>query len=160
MQQTTAAGAGKLAVLALRYVFGATFLYGALHKMRNGWMTTPILRRHFEQRLTEIPADSFSAQYLRRFAIPLYRPIGVILTLGQIVVALSTLLGIRVRAGSALGLFLLVNISAGSYFNPSMPPYLFTALLLISTPSERWFGMEIWRRWWLQQTAHGAGTRN
>jgi thiosulfate dehydrogenase (quinone) large subunit len=160
MQTSRTAAAGKIAVLALRYVFGGTFLYGALHKTRNGWMTTTILREHFTARLAEIPADSFAARYLRAFAIPFYRPIGIVLTLGQIVVAVSTLLGIRVRAGSALGLFLLLNITAGSYFNPSMPPYLFTAVLLMSTPSEQWFGMEVWRRWWLQRQSQGTGTRN
>jgi thiosulfate dehydrogenase [quinone] large subunit len=42
-----------------------------------------------------------------------------------------------VRQSAALALFLLVNISAGSYFNASMPPYLITAVLLMLDKSEK-----------------------
>lgn len=122
---------GRITLLILRYVFGATFAYGAYHKLTRRWMTSSILREHFEQRLSEIDPHSFSAAYLRFFAIPFYRPIAWVLTIGQIIVAFSMLTGIGVRQSAALALFLLVNISAGSYFNASMPPYLITAVLLM-----------------------------
>lgn len=122
---------GRITLLILRYVFGATFAYGAYHKLTRRWMTSSVLREHFEQRLSEIDPHSFSAAYLRFFAIPFYRPIAWVLTIGQIIVAFSMLTGIGVRQSAALALFLLVNISAGSYFNASMPPYLITAVLLM-----------------------------
>ncbi|MGQ9480290.1 DoxX family protein [Chloroflexus sp.] len=122
---------GRITLLILRYVFGATFAYGAYHKLTRRWMTSTVLREHFEQRLSEINPHSFSAAYLRFFAIPFYRPIAWVLTIGQIIVAFSMLTGIGVRQSAALALFLLVNISAGSYFNASMPPYLITAVLLM-----------------------------
>lgn len=122
---------GRITLLILRYVFGATFAYGAYHKLTRRWMTSTVLREHFEQRLSEIDPHSFSAAYLRFFAIPFYRPIAWVLTIGQIIVAFSMLTGIGVRQSAALALFLLVNISAGSYFNASMPPYLITAVLLM-----------------------------
>lgn len=122
---------GRITLLILRYVFGATFAYGAYHKLTHRWMTSTVLREHFEQRLSEIDPHSFSAAYLRFFAIPFYRPIAWVLTIGQIIVAFSMLTGIGVRQSATLALFLLVNISAGSYFNASMPPYLITAVLLM-----------------------------
>jgi thiosulfate dehydrogenase [quinone] large subunit len=129
--------ARRIALLVLRYIFGATFAYGAYHKITRRWMTSSVLREHFEQRLSEIDPNSFSAAYLRSFAIPFYRPIAWILTIGQVIVAFSMLTGIGVRQSAALALFLLVNISAGSYFNASMPPYLITAVLLILDKGEQ-----------------------
>lgn len=128
--------AARIGLVLLRYAFGATFAYGAYHKITRGWLTTPVMREHFEQRLSEIDQHSFSAAYLRHFAIPLYRPIAWILTIGQVIVAISMFTGKGVRLSAALALFLLVNISAGSYFNASMPPYLITAILLMLDKEE------------------------
>ncbi len=129
-------------VLALRYGFGAVFLYGAYHKLSRGWLSSPVMREHFVQRLGEIDPACFAAAYLRHFAIPWYRPVAWVLTLGQICVALGMLLGLAVRPNAALALFLLSNISAGSFYNLSMPPFFATALLLIATPSGQWAGLD------------------
>lgn len=129
-------------VLALRYGFGAVFLYGAYHKTMRNWLLSPVLREHFVQRLSEIDPESFSAAYLRHFAIPWYRPIAWVLTLGQISVAIGMLLGLAVRPNAALALFLLSNITAGSYYNITMPPFFIASLLLLSTPSGRWLGLD------------------
>lgn len=134
------AGAG--AVLALRYGFGAFFLYGAYHKITRGWLTSPVMREHFVQRLSEIDPESFSAAYLRHFAIPWYRPVAWVLTLGQVSVALGMLLGFAVRPNAALALFLISNITAGSYYNLSMPPFFIASLLLLATPSGHWVGLD------------------
>ncbi|MEI7771074.1 MAG: DoxX family membrane protein [Chloroflexales bacterium] len=133
---------GRAAVLALRYGFGAFFLYGAYHKTTRHWMTSPVMREHFAQRLSELDPQSFSAAYLRRFAIPWYKPVSWVLTIGQIVVSIGMLLGVAVRPTAALSLFLLLNISAGAFFNPSMPPFLVAAVLFMATPSGQWFGLD------------------
>lgn len=129
-------------VLGLRYGFGLVFLYGAYHKTMRNWLLSPVLREHFTQRLSEIDPASFSAAYLRHFAIPWYRPVAWVLTLGQVSVALGMLLGLAVRPNAALALFLLSNITAGSYYNLSMPPFFVVSLLLLSTPSGRWLGLD------------------
>jgi thiosulfate dehydrogenase [quinone] large subunit len=134
--------AGMGAVLALRYAFGLVFLFGAYHKTTKNWLLSPVLREHFVTRLNEIDPQSFGAMYLRSFAIPWYRPIAWVLTLGQMIVAISMLLGIGVRPGAALSLFLLLNITAGSYYNVTMPPFIAAALLLLSTPSGHWVGLD------------------
>ena len=134
--------AGIGTILALRYFFGFFFLYGAYHKTTRKWLTSAVMRDHFRQRLAEIDPDSFSAAYLRLFAIPWYRPVAWVLTLGQMSVALSMLLGVAVRPNAALALFLLLNISAGAFYNLTMPPFIVTAILLILTPSGQWLGLD------------------
>ncbi|NTU83386.1 MAG: DoxX family membrane protein [Chloroflexales bacterium] len=131
-----------VAVLALRYGFGTFFLYGAYHKITCGWLSSPIMREHFVQRLGEIDPECFSAAYLRQFAIPWYRPVAWVLTLGQVGVAAGMLLGLAVRPSAALALFLLSNITAGSFYNVTMPPFFATALLLMATPSGQWAGLD------------------
>ncbi|MCU0493143.1 MAG: DoxX family membrane protein [Chloroflexaceae bacterium] len=133
---------GVVTFVVTRYLFGAFFAYGCYHKIARQWLSSPVLRQHFLQRLSEIDPDCFSAAYLRHFAIPWYRPIAWVLVLGQLLVALSTLLGVSTRPGGALALFLLLNISAGSFFNPSMPPFILYALLLTAFPSGQWFGLD------------------
>lgn len=129
-------------VLALRYGFGAFFLYGAYHKTTRGWLSSPVMREHFVRRLAEIDPESFSAAYLRTFAIPWYRPVAWVLTLGQACVAIGMLLGLAVRPNAALALFLLGNITAGSFYNLSMPPFFVASLLLMATPSGQWAGLD------------------
>lgn len=135
-------GVARGTVLALRYGFGAFFFYGAYHKITRGWLTSPVMREHFVQRLSEIDPESFSAAYLKYFAIPWYRPVAWVLTLGQVSVALGMLLGFAVRPNAALALFLVSNISAGSYYNASMPPFFIVSLLLLATPSGQWLGLD------------------
>ncbi|NJN16311.1 MAG: DoxX family membrane protein [Oscillochloris sp.] len=129
-------------VIAIRYAFGLVFLYGAYHKLTRQWLSSPVLREHFMQRLAEIDPESFSAAYLRNFAIPRYRQVAWVLTLGQVCVAIGMLFGVAVRPNALLALFLLSNITAGSYYNATMPPFFVAALILLSTPSGSWFGLD------------------
>ncbi len=129
-------------ILALRYGFGAFFLYGAYHKISHGWLTSPAMREHFVQRLSEIDPECFSAAYLRHFAIPWYKPVAWVLVLGQISVAISMLFGVAVRPNAGIAFFLLSNITAGSYYNLTMPPFFVASTLLMATPSGHWLGMD------------------
>jgi thiosulfate dehydrogenase [quinone] large subunit len=131
-----------LLVLLLRYLYAAVFLYGFYHKLTRHWMGSPTLRQHFLERLSEIDSESFSAVYLRHFAIPCFLPVAWVLTVGQFIVGTCLMLGLAVRPAGWLSLFLISNITAGSYYNASMPPFFAVALLLISTPSGRWLGLD------------------
>lgn len=134
--------AGMIVLLAVRYFFGAFFLYGVYHKTTRGWLWSPTMRQHFLQRLSEIDPESFSAAYLRRFAIPCYLPVAWVLTVGQLIVGVSMTLGVAVRPSAGLALFLLLNITAGAYYNASMPPFFVMALALMFTPSGHWLGLD------------------
>jgi len=61
-----------ITILAIRYFFAVFFIYGFWHKLVKGWMWTDVMKVHFQQRLSEIPPDSFQATYLEYFAIPLH----------------------------------------------------------------------------------------
>ncbi len=136
--------AGISAFLAGRYIFAAFFLYGFYHKLTRKWIGSDVLQQHFRTRLAEIDPQSFSAAYLHHFAIPWYRPIAWVLVLGQLSISLSMLLGLAVRPNGLLALFILLNIAAGSYVNPSLPPFIIYALLLMYLPSGHWLGLDAW----------------
>lgn len=129
-------------VLVGRYLFALVFLYGFAHKVSKHWLWSPTLRQHFVARLAEIDPASFQAAYLRNFAIPWYLPTAWVLTIGQLLVSVSMLLGLAVRPHAALALFLVLNISAGSFYNASMPPFIFYSLLLMGLPSGHWLGLD------------------
>ncbi|MCG8352897.1 MAG: DoxX family membrane protein [Chloroflexales bacterium] len=134
--------AGIVSFLACRYLFGAFFVYGAYHKLSRRWIGSDVLRQHFQARLADIDPDSFQAAYLRRFAIPCYAPIAWFLVAGQLSVGASTMFGAAVRPNAALALFMLLNITAGSFSNPSMPPFIVYATLLMLFPSGHWLGLD------------------
>lgn len=135
---------GVAAFLVGRYLFGAFFVYGCYHKTVRQWLWSDVMQQHFRTRLAQINPASFQATYLRQFAIPWHRPIAWVLVLGQLSVSLSMLLGVAVRPNALLALFLLLNISAGSFFNPSMPPFIIYSLLLMILPSGHWLGLDKW----------------
>lgn len=133
---------GIVALLVGRYLFATLFLYGCYHKSTRGWLWTDRLKQHFLQRLTEIDPHSFQAAYLRHFAIPLYRPIGWIITVSQSAIGMSLVLGVAVRPHAILAAFLLLNFAAGAYYNASLPPLIIFAILLALLPSGQWLGID------------------
>ena len=69
-------------LVILRVLFGLFWLLAGINKINDEWMTSPILKNIFLQRLTELPPDSFAVFYLTKFAIPFYQPIGWFITIG------------------------------------------------------------------------------
>jgi len=136
---------GKIGItlfLLGRYLFASFFLYGFWHKLVKGWLWSDLMERFFIKRLGELPADSFQASYLEHFAIPYAMPIAWIVTVGELVIALSLLLGLVTRANAAFALFLLLNFAAGGYYNLSLPPFILFAILMIIFPSSHWLGFD------------------
>jgi thiosulfate dehydrogenase (quinone) large subunit len=134
--------AGVISFLVVRFLFGAYFFFAACNKLVKGWMWSNTLRKHFLQRLSELEPNSFQAVYLRRFAIPLYGPIAWFLVLGQATVGLGMMTGTAVRPNGVLALFMLFNIGAGGYANPSIAPFMMDAVLLTALPSGQWWGLD------------------
>lgn len=135
---------GSLIVLflLLRTAYALFFFYGFWHKFRAGWLTSGILEQHFLKRLSELDPSSFSALYLSSFAIPLYVPIAWIVTIGEVTASVCLLIGLATRFNGGLALFLLTNFSLGAFFNLTMPPLMFIAVLLIALPSGHWLGLD------------------
>lgn len=133
---------GILLLLIGRYLFAGFFIYGFWHKLTKGWLWSDITQRHFIKRLGELPIDSWQAAYLEYFAIPLAVPIAWIVTVGELIIALSLLFGVMTRINAGFALFLLLNFAAGGYFNWSLPPFILFALLMMFFPSGHWLGMD------------------
>ena len=71
---------GIILHIVLRTLFGIFWLAAGANKIRKDWVTSDMLKRIFEDRLTEMHPDSFPVMYLQEFAIPLYRLIAVVTT--------------------------------------------------------------------------------
>jgi thiosulfate dehydrogenase [quinone] large subunit len=136
---------GKIGIalfLLGRYLFASFFLYGFWHKLVKGWLWSDIMQRFFIKRLGELPADSFQAGYLEHFAIPYAMPIAWIVTVGELLIGISLVVGFAVRANAAFALFLLLNFAAGGYYNLSLPPFILFAVLMMLLPSGHWLGVD------------------
>ncbi len=125
-----------------RYLFASFFLYGFWHKLIKGWLWSDVMERIFIKRLGELSIGSFQAGYLEYFAIPFAMPIAWIVTIGELIIGISLVLGLAVRANAAFALFMVLNFAAGGYYNLSLPPFMLFALLMMIFPSGRWFGMD------------------
>jgi len=133
---------GIILFLAGRYLFAAFFLYGFWHKLVKGWLWSDLMQGFFIKRLAELSASSFQAIYLERFAIPLAFPIAWIVTVGELIIGLGLVFGFAVRANAAFSLFLVLNFAAGGYYNLSLPPFMFFAIMMMLFPSGHWLGLD------------------
>lgn len=133
---------GIALVLGMRYLYMAIFMYGFVHKIMHGWLWTGIMEQHFFRRLTELDPGSFQAAYLQAFAIPFAIPIAWIVTIGELVVGLSMLLGVATRINALFGLFMLLNFAAGGYYNWTIPVLVTMSILIAALPTGHWFGLD------------------
>jgi thiosulfate dehydrogenase [quinone] large subunit len=142
MKQNPFKTVGIILFLAGRYIFAVFFLYGFWHKLTKGWLWSDLMREFFTKRLAELPADSFQANYLEHFAIPLAFPIAWIVTLGELIIGVSLVFGCAVRTNAALALFLVLNFAAGGYYNLTLPPFMIFSVMMMILPSGQWFGLD------------------
>ncbi|NTU68556.1 MAG: DoxX family membrane protein [Chlorobiaceae bacterium] len=145
---------GVAAAILIRYLYVLLFLYGFVHKIMKGWMWTGIMEAHFLKRLHELQAGTalagtfeawaapFQAAYLQLFAIPMAMPIAWIVTIGELVIGVCLLLGLATRTNAAFGLFMLLNFSAGGYYNLTIPPLVLMSLMMIILPTGHWLGFD------------------
>jgi len=133
---------GILLMLIGRYLFAGFFIYGFWHKLTRGWLSSDITQRHFIKRLGELPIDSWQAAYLEYFAIPLAMPIGWIVTVGELLIGVSLVVGLMTRINAGFALFLLLNFAAGGYYNLSLPPFIIFAFVMMLLPTSHWLGMD------------------
>jgi thiosulfate dehydrogenase (quinone) large subunit len=134
--------AGIVLHLVFRTLFGLFWLAAASNKIRKDWITTDILKRIFEDRLTEMPPDSFPVLYLQTFAIPLYKLVAVVVTAGELYVAVGLLLGLTTRWAAAVSFFILTNLALGGYYDASLIPFFLLSILMMSWNSGHWLGLD------------------
>lgn len=133
---------GIVCHLILRTLFGIFWLAAGINKVRNGWLTSDYLERIFLDRLTEMPPDSFAVLYLQSFAIPLYKLVAWVVTVGELYSAIGILFGLTTRWAAGVSFFILVNIAVGGYYDASLIPFFILNLMFLAWPSGRWAGFD------------------
>jgi thiosulfate dehydrogenase [quinone] large subunit len=133
---------GRAVVVFLRLFNGLFYFAAGLNKLRQGWLWSDKLRTVFEQRVTELPPDSFGTAFLTHFGIPFYMPTAYVVTILELVSGAFMLLGYRARSGAAIAIGLNIMIGIGGYYDASLIALDLLILPLILTPSGHWFGLD------------------
>jgi thiosulfate dehydrogenase [quinone] large subunit len=128
--------------LFFRFLYGLFWIAAGVNKVRKDWVTTDILKRIFEDRLTEMPPDSFQVFYLQKFAIPLYKLVAVVVTAGELYVGIALLLGFTTRWAAAMAFFILLNLSLGGYYDASLIPFFSLSIIMMLWNSGHWLGLD------------------
>jgi thiosulfate dehydrogenase [quinone] large subunit len=128
--------------LVLRGLFGLFWIAAGMNKLRKDWLTTDILKRIFEDRLTEMHPDSLQVMFLQDFAIPFYKLVAVFVTFSELYVGVALLLGLTTRWAAAIALINLLGFSAGGYYDASLIPFFTLCIIMMSWPSGRWLGLD------------------
>ena len=130
--------------LLLRTLFAVFWLFAGMNKIKKDWLTTDILKRIFEERLTEMPPDAFASLFLQEFAIPLYLLVAWVIAIGELYAAVGLMLGCTTRLAAATGLFILVGLAVGGYYDASLIPFFILSVVFLRWPSGLWFGLDRW----------------
>lgn len=133
---------GIVVHLIFRTLFGLFWLAAGVNKLRKDWLSSDILKRIFEDRLTEMHPDSFQVWYLQEFAIPLYKLVAWVVTWGEVYVGIGLLLGLTTRWAAGVGFFILVNLSLGGYYDASLIPFFILSIVMMSWNSGHWLGLD------------------
>lgn len=133
---------GRCLVMFLRYFNGVFYFAAGIHKFGLGWMWSDALKKVFEQRVTELPADSFAVAFLQNFAIPLHIPVAWVLTSLELASGAALLLGFATRWGALLAVFTNFLIGIGGYYDASLIALTSLLLPVILTPSGLWVGLD------------------
>ena len=134
--------AGIILHLLARTLFGIFWLAAGINKIQKEWLTSDILQRIFQSRLTELPPDSFAVAYLQNFALPLYKLVAWVVVWGELYAALGLLLGLTTRPAAAVSLFILFNLAIGGYYDASLIPFFLLNFVFLAWPSGQWLGFD------------------
>ena len=133
---------GVVVHLVLRTLFGIFWLAAGINKINKGWLTTDILREIFLDRLTEMPPDGFAVFYLQSFAIPLYKAVAFVVTVGELYAAIGLLFGLTTRWAAWMSFFILLNLAIGGYYDASLLPFFILNIIFLTRPSGQWLGFD------------------
>ena len=128
--------------LLLRTLFGVFWLAAGINKINKDWLTTDILKEIFLDRLTQMPPDSFAVMYLQLFALPLYKLVAWVVTVGELYAAIGLLLGLTTRWAAGMSLFILINLAIGGYYDASLIPFFVLNVIFLCWHSGLWLGFD------------------
>jgi thiosulfate dehydrogenase [quinone] large subunit len=133
---------GIILHLLLRTLFAVFWLSAGVNKVNKGWLDTDILERIFLDRLTEMHPDAFAVLYLQSFAIPLYKLVAWVVTIGELYSAIGLLLGLTTRWAAGVSFFILFNLAIGGYYDASLLPFLMLNIIFLCWSSGQWLGLD------------------
>lgn len=133
---------GRCLVMFLRYFNGLFYFAAGVNKLRQGWLWSDKLKTVFEQRVTELPADSFATAFLTNFGIPLYMPTAYVVTFAELATGAALLIGLGTRWGAVLAVIINVLFGLGGYYDASLIALTSLLLPVILTPSGLWVGLD------------------
>lgn len=133
---------GRCLVMFLRYFNGLFYFAAGINKVKQGWLWSDKLKVVFEQRVTELPADSFAVAFLKGFAIPLYLPTAYVVTTMELLSGVLLLIGLCTRWGAALAVVINMLFGLGGYYDASLIALTSLLLPVILTPSGLWTGLD------------------
>ncbi|MEM9533407.1 MAG: DoxX family protein, partial [Pseudomonadota bacterium] len=96
------------------------FLVGFAAKVIDGWLWSDAFLDHLNARLLDPPAlTAFQQSFLTQFAIPHYFPLGWVVTLGELPIALGLLFSVHIRFFAICAVAMMIGFAAGGYVDIS-----------------------------------------
>ncbi|MEM1089777.1 MAG: DoxX family protein [Pseudomonadota bacterium] len=103
-----------------RYLLGLLFLVGFVAKVIDGWLWSDAFLDHLNARLIDPPPlTAFQQMFLTQFVIPHYFPLGWVVTLGELPIALGLLFSVRIRFFAISAVAMMIGFAAGGYVDVS-----------------------------------------
>ncbi|NCW56333.1 MAG: DoxX family protein, partial [Gammaproteobacteria bacterium] len=112
-------GAGRVAVLALRYLLALFFLSAAANKWKQHYISSDRLSRIFAERLEEIDPESFGAWFIEHIGLPHYQPLAWMVCWGETFIGLGLLFGFMTRGAAAGAMLMMFSFAIGGYYDAS-----------------------------------------
>ncbi len=138
----SARGFGRGLLLGLRYLLAMFFLFGAINKWRQEYMTTDRLHRIFTERLAEIDPESFGAWFIENLGLPYYQPMAWMVCWGETFIALGLLFGFMTRSAAIGAVLFNLMLTVGGYYDASLIVLTLMFLPFVLLPTGQWHGLD------------------
>jgi thiosulfate dehydrogenase [quinone] large subunit len=140
--KTRRLGAGRLALLALRYLLALFFTLAAINKWQQQYLTSDKLQRVFLQRLEEIDPESVGAWFIEHIGLPHYVPLAWMVCWGETFIALGLLFGFMTRGAAAGAMLMMFSFAVGGYYDASLIVLGLMFLPFVWLPTGQWHGLD------------------
>jgi uncharacterized membrane protein YphA (DoxX/SURF4 family) len=139
----------KIQILLIRLALAGLFLNLGIGKINQGWLhnASPLTE---ELQNIQTHATGYHLSYLTNVAIPYASVWSKLIALGELSVGISLLLGLLVRLSSVIGIFMVLNLHAGTgnlyslnFFGSPSAALLIAALIaVLLAGAGRWLGID------------------
>ena len=142
MNERQKLSAGRVALLALRYLLALFFLGAAVNKWRQQYITTDRLSQIFMQRLEEIDPESFGAWFIENIGLPYYQPLAWLVCWGETFIAVGLLFGFMTRSAAVGAMLMMFSFAIGGYYDASLIVLARMFLPFVIWPTGQWHGLD------------------